>query len=145
MVSGVELQPTPLKPSITVISRKSSRAFMSRFCYFFTSKLIPLLPHISGGHDPSIINRNSKKNLYFYCFVTFYKFLSFKNDVNVRYHFKKYCNKQKTGIQFFLVGVLKVTDEKSRIWVRYLEVRIRGSKSVRYQNVTDPEHCFSVS
>jgi hypothetical protein len=35
--------------------------------------------------DPSIIKKkkNSKKNLDSYCFVTFYDFLSLKNDVNV--------------------------------------------------------------
>jgi hypothetical protein len=33
--------------------------------------------------DPSIIKKNSKKNLDSYCFVTLLDFLSLKNDVNV--------------------------------------------------------------
>ncbi len=34
--------------------------------------------------DPYIIKQNSKKNLYSFCFVTFFfDFLSLKNDVNV--------------------------------------------------------------
>jgi hypothetical protein len=37
------------------------------------------------GTDPDLpsSSKNSTKNLYFYCFVTFYNFLSLKNDVNV--------------------------------------------------------------
>jgi hypothetical protein len=38
-------------------------------------------PDLDLDPDPSI-EQNSKKNLDFYCFLTFYVFLSLKNDVN---------------------------------------------------------------
>ncbi len=43
-------------------------------------------------------------------------------------------NKKQNNFKFFFVGVLKVTDEKSRIFISYLEVGIRGSGSVRIRN-----------
>jgi hypothetical protein len=78
--------------------------------------------------DPSIIKQyKSKKNLDFYCFVTSpYDFLSyFKIDVNVSSKSKK--PKEFEEKNLFFVGILKATDEKSRI--RTLS-RIRIHKSV---------------
>jgi hypothetical protein len=41
----------------------------------------------------------------------------------------------------FLLGVLKVSDENSRIRIHLSEAWIRGFGSVsRYQNITDPQH-----
>jgi hypothetical protein len=64
--------------------------------------------------DPSLVvririlpisSKNSKKNLYFFCFVTS---LFLKNDVKII--------KQKNlgNTKFFFVGILKVTEYKSR-------------------------------
>ncbi len=89
----------------------------------------------------SIFKSNSKENLYFYCLRLLYDFLSLKNNVNRPLK----SNKQKTGKFFVVVGVLKVTDEKSRIRRRIGSVSQRN-KSVDpdpYQNVTDPEHWFT--
>ncbi len=62
-----------------------------------------------------------------------YDFLSLKNDVNVSLK----SNKQKT----IFVGVLKVTDEKSRIWIRgSVSHRSTISDSGLYQNITDPKY-----
>jgi hypothetical protein len=47
--------------------------------------------------DSSTSSKINKKNLYFYCFVPLWLFI-----------FE----------EFILVGVFKVTDEKSRIWIR---------------------------
>jgi hypothetical protein len=59
-------------------------------------------------------SKNRKRNLYFYCFVTpLLFFVSLKSDVNVPSKSKK----QKKLIIIFFVGVLKVTDEKSRSWI----------------------------
>ena len=57
--------------------------------------------------------KNSKKNLDFYYFVTLFDFLSLENYVNVLSN----SNKQKKCLNknFFLVGILKVNDQKSRI------------------------------
>ncbi len=64
-------------------------------------------------------NKNSKKNLDFYCSVTsLWLFLILQNDVNV----PSKCNKQKC---FWLAsGILKVPDEKSRIRIRTKMSRI---------------------
>ncbi len=59
------------------------------------------------GPDPSIIEEKSKKNLDFYCFVTFSYFLSMKTDVDVR-------SKRKKRKKLFFVN-LNVTMERSRI------------------------------
>ncbi len=57
-------------------------------------------------------SENSKKNLYFYSFVTFYDFLSMKIDVNV----PSETNKQKKiEKKLSFVDVSKGTDEKSRL------------------------------
>jgi hypothetical protein len=40
-------------------------------------------PALDSDPDPSIVMQNSKKNLDSYYFVTFFDFLSLKNDVNV--------------------------------------------------------------
>ncbi len=65
--------------------------------------------------DPSIImQKNSKKNLVSYCFVTLFDFLSWKNDVNV----PSKSNKQK---KFVFSGILKVNDENSRIRIQDLD------------------------
>ncbi len=42
---------------------------------------------------------------------------------------------------FFVFGLLKVTDKKSRIWSESV-VRIRGSGSVQKCHWSDPQHCF---
>ncbi len=58
-----------------------------------------------------------------------YDFLSWKNDVNV----PSKRNEQKTlEEKNGFVGILRVKDENSRIWIRihWSEVRIRGSGSV---------------
>jgi hypothetical protein len=54
--------------------------------------LIRILPSLS---------KNSKKNLYFYCSVTLYDFLSLKNDINV----PSKSNKQKKLGQKYLLLV----------------------------------------
>jgi hypothetical protein len=61
-----------------------------------------------------------KKNIGFYCFLTSFDFLSLKNDVNVLVpsRRKKHKNLVKNSKNRFFVGVLKVTDEKRRIWSR---------------------------
>jgi hypothetical protein len=89
-------------------------------------------PHVFGppGYpepDPSVrgtvctrirnhllLSKNSKKNLDFYCFVTFFDFLSLKNYVNGQ---KVICRKI-IKIKFFFVGVLMVNDENSKIRIR---------------------------
>jgi hypothetical protein len=47
--------------------------------------------------------------------VTFYDFLSLKNDVNVPSK-SPVMSKIIKGKQIFFVGVLKTNSEKSRIW-----------------------------
>jgi hypothetical protein len=67
-------------------------------------------------------SKNSKKNLDTYCFVTSFGLFIFENDVNV----PSKSNKQKNILQnLFFVGILKVSDENSRIrihtkmsWIR---------------------------
>ena len=51
----------------------------------------PLVRGMDPDPDPSIIMQNSKKNLDSYYFVTFFDFLSLKNNVNV----PSKSNKQK--------------------------------------------------
>ncbi len=47
-------------------------------------------------------------------------------------------NKKKTSF----VGILEVTDEKTRIWIRSVN-QVNGTKDPDpYQNVTNPERCF---
>ncbi len=70
-------------------------------------------------------SKNSKKTLDFYCFATSLGLLiseALKNDVNV----PSKSNKQKK----FSVGILKVTNEKSRIRIHQSEVRGSGFGSV---------------
>jgi hypothetical protein len=65
-------------------------------------------------------SKNCKKNLDSYCFVTFFYFLSLKNDVNV----PSKSNKQKNFEQnSFFVDVLTVNDENRRIRIR-IQIRI---------------------
>jgi hypothetical protein len=62
--------------------------------------------------DPSVITQNSKKHLHSSCFyVTFYDFLSLKNDVTVASN----SNKQKRLCKkiIIFIAILKVTDENS--------------------------------
>jgi hypothetical protein len=72
--------------------------------------------------DPSIIKQNSNG---FLLFCDFFMTLYLRNDVNLSS--KNAGNKQK-NYKFFLVGVLKVNDENSRIRIRicWLQVPIRG-------------------
>jgi hypothetical protein len=99
--------------------------------------------------------KNRKKNLDSYYFVTLFDFLSLENYVNVPSN----SNKQKKCLNknCFCLGILKVSDEKSRIRIR-IRIRIEnpnrgsgsesGSISQRHgsadpdplQNVMDPEH-----
>jgi hypothetical protein len=81
----------------------------------------------SGFSDlgPFIIKKEkNKKNLDFYCFLLFCDILALKNDVNVVMYLQK---KQKK----YFFGIVKVTDENSRIriWIRKSVVRIRKSGS----------------
>ncbi len=52
--------------------------------------------------------------------------------------------KQKIREKIIFVGVMKVTDEKSRIqsWIRMSTVRYGSADQDLYQNVTVPEHRF---
>ncbi len=52
------------------------------FVFFWASQIHKYEVRIRNP-DPSIIKKNSKKNIDSYCFVTFYDFLSLKNDVYV--------------------------------------------------------------
>jgi hypothetical protein len=65
-------------------------------------------------------------------------FLSLKTDVNVSTESNKQ-NKFRENKTCFFVGILEVIDEKRRIRIRKLSVRIQGSGFE--PNVTDPEHC----
>jgi hypothetical protein len=56
-----------------------------------------------------------KKNLDFYCFLASHDFYLLKNNVRVNVHSKR--NKHKNLEKKKFVGVLKVTDENSRIRV----------------------------
>jgi hypothetical protein len=60
--------------------------------------------------------KNSKKNHDSYYFVTLFDFLSLENYVNVPSN----SNKQKKCLNknCFLIGILKVNDEKSRIRIQ---------------------------
>jgi hypothetical protein len=68
----------------------------------------PLVRDMDPDPDPSIIKQKNKKNIDSYCYVTLYDFLTLEIDVNV----PSKSNKKKNN---FFVGVLKVTDENSRI------------------------------
>jgi hypothetical protein len=74
----------------------------------------PLVTDSDPDPDPSIIKQKELKTLDFYCFVTFYDFLSVKNCINV----SSKSNKQKNVGKKVFVGIWKVTDEKSRIRIR---------------------------
>ncbi len=63
---------------------------MSRMIFWFPDPLVR-----DTDPDPFIIKQTSKKNLGSYCFVTFYDFLSLKNDVNVASKSKKKKNFKK--------------------------------------------------
>ncbi len=62
--------------------------------------------------------------------------LTLKTDVNVPSESNKQNNLEDN---LLFVGILKVTEEKSRIRIRNPVIRIRGSEL--HQNVTDPEYC----
>ncbi len=81
---------------------------------------------------PSIIKQKKQEKPWFLLFCDF--FMTFYLWKMMKMYQKLICK------QLFLVGVLKVTDEKTRIrsWIRLLKVWIRGSDAP-YQNVTDPE------
>ncbi len=63
--------------------------------------------------------------------MTFFYFLSLKNDVNVTSKRNKQKNFEKKI--YFFVGIVKVNDENSRGLDADLDP---------YQNVIDPQHCF---
>ncbi len=65
--------------------------------------------------DPSIIKKNSQKTWIPTVLWLLYDFLSLKNDVNVP---SKSNKQKKLEEKKFFVGVLKVNDENSRIWIR---------------------------
>jgi hypothetical protein len=88
--------------------------------------LDPLVRGSDPAPDPSVIKQNSKKTLDSYCFATsLWLFLAWKNDVNSKSN--KHKKREKN---LFFVGVLKVTDEKSRIRISYSELRFPKSGSV---------------
>ncbi len=60
-----------------------------------------------------------------------------KTDVSVPAESNKQNKLEKN---LFFVGILEVTDEKSRIRIRKSSVRIQDPDP--YKNVTDPEHCW---
>ncbi len=70
-------------------------------------------------------SKNSEKTTDFYCFVTFYGFLYWNNDVNVPSKSKNKKNLKKKNC--FLSASRRVTDEKSSIRIRQTKIRIRGS------------------
>jgi hypothetical protein len=72
-------------------------------------------PPGSGSVSLPSTSNKLKKNLDFYCCVTFYDFLSLKNDVNVYHQKGKSIKTLKKKKKLFFVGVLKVTNEQSRI------------------------------
>ena len=64
--------------------------------------------------DPSINKQNSKKNPYFYFFVTSIWLLSMKTDVN---DLQKVLSQKTLRKNFFFVGILSATDEiPSGLW-----------------------------
>jgi hypothetical protein len=79
-------------------------------------------------------SKNSKKNLYFYCFVTSLWLFNFEDDVNVP---SKIRSKKRN--KFFFVGVLKVTEERAKSGL--VSPRYGSTDPDTYQNVTDPEYC----
>ncbi len=89
---------------------------------------------VSGSFPSS--SRNSEKNLYFFCFVTYLWLFVFKEWCKCS--FKNILHLviiAKNFEQYIFVVILKVTDGRSRI------------QSQRYgsdpnQNVTDPEHWY---
>ncbi len=85
------------------------------------------LDNIASVQDPSINKQNSKtKNLDFYTFVPSYELV-------VCCKCTKDLSKKNLGEKnLFFVGILKATEEKSRI-------RIHKASPDPYQNVTDPE------
>ncbi len=112
------LKPDVLKPDVLWVYLFNTRFSSYKFTLFqikirrtwavsFWASWIQILPSSS---------KNSEKNLYFYCTVLWlhYDFLSLKSDVNK----PSKCRKQKILGNLFFVGVLKVTDEKSRIVIR---------------------------
>ncbi len=56
--------------------------------------------------------KNSKKNLYSYCFVTLFDFLSLKNDVM---YLQKVTSRKNCVKNQFFACIMKVSDENSRI------------------------------
>jgi hypothetical protein len=82
-------------------------------------------------------------------FCDFFMTLFLKNDINVP-DLQKIPYQLKYQGTLFLVGVLKVIDEHSRIRIRngiYILVRgiLQSADSDPYQYVTDPKHCFLFS
>ncbi len=74
--------------------------------------------------DPSIIQaKKFRKTLIFSILWLLYDFLSLKNDKYV----SSKCKKAKKFENLFFVCISKATGEKSRIWIRKLVVRIRGT------------------
>jgi hypothetical protein len=81
-----------------------------------------------GLPDPDpYINKQKNKYLNFHYFVTFFKFLFLKNDVNVRVPSKVVSKKLLKKLIF--VGLLSANDEKSMI-------------RNRTKIFTDPQHCI---
>jgi hypothetical protein len=68
-----------------------------------------------SGFGP-FCRKNSKKKFVSYSFLTFYDFLSVKNDVNVPSKSNKQKNLEK---KIVFVGVLKTNDENSRILIHF--------------------------
>jgi hypothetical protein len=83
------------------------------------------------------LSKNSKKNLDFYCFVTFFDFLSLKNNVKV--HSKS--NMQKNFfLNLFFVGISKVNDESGPISQRHRNLQHQFSVPYPWSFYSDPNY-----
>ncbi len=89
----------------------------------FWEILIQIMPSLS---------KNSKKNLDFYCFVTSLWLFIAEEWCKCRLPSKSSVI-SKTSLEKSYVGVLKVTDEKSRIRIRWSEVRYGSADSDPYR------------
>jgi hypothetical protein len=93
-------------------------------------------PDLAPDQNPSIIKQNSKKNLYFYCFVTSVWLFIFEEWCKCT--FKK--NKQKT--RFFLLASWRSLTKRAASISVSQRYRSADTNPDTYQNLTDPEHWF---
>ncbi len=83
-----------------------------------------------------LLQSRSKNLLDLYCFLTFSDFISLKNDVNVPSEMNKHKNLEKK----FIVGILKVTDQRAGSVSGSASQRYGSENLDPYQNVTYLEH-----